>query len=157
MRVGLGFDFHPFKKGKKLVLGGIIIKSDYGLSGHSDADVIIHSIVDAILGALGKGDIGSWFPDTDIKYKNIDSSVFLNKAINLIKEDGYKIANIDVSYIGEKPKISKYRKQIRENLEKLTGSPVNIKATTMEKLGPIGREEGAATMSIVLLEEKNNG
>ena len=156
MRVGIGFDFHTFEKGKKLVLGGVEIKESYGLAGHSDADVIIHAIVDAILGALGEGDIGSWFPDSDMRYKDISSIVFLNKAIDLVKEKKYKISNIDVSYLGEKPKIGKYRNDIKNNLEKLINAPVNIKATTMEKSGFIGREEGAATMAIVLLEEKNN-
>jgi 2-C-methyl-D-erythritol 2,4-cyclodiphosphate synthase len=159
VRTGIGFDVHAFEKGRKLILGGIEIPFDKGLSGHSDADVVLHAITDALLGALALGDIGIHFPNTDEKYKNADSSIFTKKAKELVEEKGYEISNVDVAVAIEKPKISPYTLGIRENISKileLSADKISIKATTSEKLGFVGREEGAFAYAVATVVKKVN-
>ena len=155
-RVGTGFDVHAFKPGNNIVLCGIEIPFDKSLSGHSDADVALHSLTDAILGALALGDIGLHFPDTDTKWKGADSVIFLSWSLERAKEMNLKLANIDLTIICEKPKINKYREQLILNLSKICSlehNKINVKATTTERLGFTGREEGMASICSVLLHE----
>ncbi len=155
MRVGIGYDVHAFAENRKLILGGVEIKHYKGLKGHSDADVLIHSIMDALLGAAGLNDIGVHFPDTDMNFKDISSLKLLSIVKEKVSTKGYKIINIDSVIMLEKPKISPYTKLMKENIAKsldIKQEQINIKATTTEKLGFCGREEGAAAESIVLLE-----
>jgi len=152
--VGNGFDIHPFIKNKSLILGGVLITKEYGFKGHSDGDVAIHSIIDALLGAAGLGDIGELFPDTDEKYKNIDSRKLLIHTKDILERFGYEIVNIDVTIVAQKPKISPFKDKIKKVLSKILDIPkskINIKATTAEKLGFIGREEGVAVLSTATL------
>ncbi len=154
LRVGQGIDFHKFEYGRKLIIGGVEFDSPYGLKGHSDADVLLHAITDAILGAIGEGDIGQHFPDTDMKFKDADSKIFLEKAKELAEEKGYQISNIDATIICEKPKINPKKDIIRENVAIILGlekERVNIKATTTEKMGFLGRSEGICAMAITSL------
>ncbi|MFL2813369.1 MAG: 2-C-methyl-D-erythritol 2,4-cyclodiphosphate synthase [Candidatus Puniceispirillales bacterium] len=155
-RTGSGFDVHAFSlKPSKLVLGGIEIDHQYGLIGHSDADVLLHSITDAILGSISKGDIGIHFPPTDKKWKNIESAIFLEKSMNILKKKGGELINIDATVICEEPKIYKYSKKITDNLSILTGlktDRISIKGTTTENLGFLGRKEGIAVMSSVMIK-----
>jgi 2-C-methyl-D-erythritol 2,4-cyclodiphosphate synthase len=154
MRVGIGYDAHQLVKGRKLILGGIEIPYDKGLLGHSDADVLTHAIMDALLGAAGLGTIGEHFPDTDAKYKNINSLVLLKKVSSLVKKMGCEIANIDTCIIAEKPKIVPFVKKIKAALAKTLGMTVthiNIKATTTEGMGFAGRKEGIAAQAVCLL------
>ncbi len=153
-KIGSGFDIHRLVPHRKLVLGGVEIKYDSGLDGHSDADVLIHAVIDGLLGAAGMGDIGKHFPDTDKKYKNINSTILLKKTLQLILREDYQIINIDTTVFAEKPKLSSYIKKIRKNLSSLLEIDqkyVNIKAKTMEQMGLIGREEAMAARAIVLL------
>ena len=154
-RTGSGFDVHAFSsKPSKLILGGIKVDHQYGLIGHSDADVLLHSITDAILGSISKGDIGVHFPPTDKKWKDVESAVFLKKSIEILKKEGGKLINIDATVICEEPKIYKYNKKIVNNLSILTGleaDRISVKATTTEKLGFLGRNEGIAVMSSVMI------
>ena len=154
-RTGSGFDVHAFSlKPSKLILGGIEIDHQYGLIGHSDSDVLLHSITDAILGSISKGDIGIHFPPTDKKWKNIESSIFLKKSIEILKNEGGKLINIDATIICEEPKIYKYNKKIIKNLSILTDlktDRISIKATTTETLGFLGRKEGIAVISSVMI------
>jgi 2-C-methyl-D-erythritol 2,4-cyclodiphosphate synthase len=155
MKIGIGYDVHVFKKGRKLILGGVEINFNKGLSGHSDADVLTHSIMDAILGACGLGDIGGHFSDSDMKYKDISSLLLLKEVKNKMKSKKYKIGNIDCVLILEKPKIFSYIPEMKKKLSKvleINTDKVNIKATTTEGLGFCGREEGIAAQSIVLLK-----
>jgi len=155
MKIGIGYDVHSFKKGRKLILGGVEINFDKGLSGHSDADVLTHSIMDAILGACGLGDIGGHFSDSDMKYKDISSLLLLKEVKNKMKSKEYKIENIDCVLIIEKPKIFSYIPEMKKKLSKvleINTDKINIKATTTEGLGFCGREEGIAAQSIVLLK-----
>lgn len=155
MRVGIGYDVHAFKAGRKLILGGVEIYYHQGLEGHSDADVLTHSIMDAILGAAGMDDIGIIFPDNDMKYKNISSLELLSEVYNKIKSKGFSIINIDSVLILEKPKIASYVSEMKKKLSdvlKISKSSINIKATTTEGLGFSGRGEGAAAQSIALIE-----
>lgn len=155
MRSGIGFDVHAFKTGRRLVLGGVEIEHNKGLKGHSDADVLVHAIMDALLGAAGLRDIGMYFPDTDIRYKNISSLLLLKEVKKIINDKGFEIINIDSTLILEKPKVSTY---IPEMLKKLSDAlemdpgRISIKATTTEGLGFCGRGEGIAAQSIALLE-----
>jgi len=152
MRVGFGYDVHRFVDGRKLVLGGKIIPNELGLDGHSDADVIIHSLIDALLGALGEGDIGKHFSDTDKKYKDISSSKLLEETIKILKEKKYVINNVDISVIIENPRLSPFIYDMRLNLSRIlnaTFDQINIKATTNEKMGFIGRNEGVAAYCVV--------
>ena len=153
-RTGIGFDVHAFADDRKLIIGGIEIPYEKGLAGHSDADVLLHSITDALLGSLALGDLGNHFPDTDQKYKDADSKVLLRDAYNLIKEKGYKIGNIDAVVSAQKPKLSPFIDEIRKVISKLLDTEienVSIKATTTERLGFVGREEGIAAFSTVLV------
>jgi len=153
-RIGQGIDFHRFKAGRRLILGNIEIEYEFGLEGHSDADVLIHSIMDALLGAAGLKDIGYYFPDTDEKYKNIDSGILLENVVSLIRGKGFEIVNIDATIIAQKPKILPYIDEMKTRLSSImniTREQISIKATTTEKMGFIGRQEGIASMSVVLL------
>ncbi|MFN3873298.1 MAG: 2-C-methyl-D-erythritol 2,4-cyclodiphosphate synthase [Ignavibacterium sp.] len=154
IKIGIGFDVHSFTAGRKLILGGIEIPSDIGLEGHSDADVLLHAISDAILGALALGDIGQHFPNTDERWKDVDSAVILNHCYSLVKKEGYSISNIDSMLALESPKISPYIDKIKNNISRIleiSPSQISVKATTTEKLGFVGRAEGAVAMATVLL------
>ncbi len=154
MYVGIGYDIHKFVKNRKLILGGICFDYPLGLLGHSDADVVLHAIGDAILGAASLGDIGELFPDTDSKWKDVSSHILLNKIMELIKERGLSVNNVDVTFIAQEPKISKQKKEMSKRIsEILEVEPerVNIKATTTEGLDSIGRSEAAAAQAVVTL------
>ena len=155
-RIGTGFDVHAFEPGNKIYLCGVEIPFDKSLSGHSDADVALHALTDAILGALAIGDIGQHFPDTDKKWEKADSVIFLNWSIIQAKQRKLKLSNIDLTIICEKPKISSYREQLIINLSKICSlehDRINVKATTTERLGFTGREEGIASICSILLHE----
>jgi 2-C-methyl-D-erythritol 2,4-cyclodiphosphate synthase len=155
MRAGIGYDIHAFEKGRKLVLGGVEIENELGLGGHSDADVLVHSIMDALLGAAGLDDIGIHFPNDDKKYRNISSLILLDEVRKNIERAGFEIINIDSVVILEAPRIAPYvtimKKKIAEALM-IEESRINIKATTSEGMGFCGRNEGAAAQSIALLQ-----
>jgi 2-C-methyl-D-erythritol 2,4-cyclodiphosphate synthase len=154
IKIGFGFDVHSLVEGRKLILGGVEIPSDKGLEGHSDADVLLHAISDALLGALALGDIGQHFPNTDSRWKNVDSSIILKHCYELVKSRGYSISNVDSMLALESPKISPFIEQIRNNIAEfleVTPSQISVKATTTEKLGFVGRSEGAVAMATVLL------
>jgi len=156
-RTGIGFDVHSFSEGRKLILGGIEIPFEKGLAGHSDADALLHAISDAMLGALSLGDIGSHFPDTDPKFKNIDSTILLAKVNELINAENYEVVNVDSVIMLQRPKILPYVNQMREKISGILGIKVNqvsVKATTTEKLGFVGREEGISVMATVLISKK---
>ncbi len=154
LRIGQGFDLHKLVEGRKLIIGGIEIEHSKGLLGHSDADVLIHSIIDALFGALALGDIGTHFPDNDPKYKNIDSTILLKEAIKLVKEKGYKINNLDNTILAQEPKMKPHiplmQKRLAELLE-IDEAQISIKAKTMEEQDSIGERKAIATQSIVLL------
>ena len=155
-RIGTGFDVHAFEPGNKIYLCGVEIPFNRSLAGHSDADVALHALTDAILGALALGDIGLHFPDSDEKWKKADSKIFLNWSIKKAKQKNLKLSNIDLTIICEKPKINSYRDQLIANLSKiclLENDKINVKATTTERLGFTGREEGIASICSVLLYE----
>lgn len=154
IRIGQGFDVHKFEEGRPLIIGGITIPHDRGLTGHSDADVLLHTITDAALGAIAEGDIGRHFPDTSAEFKDADSAVLLEKIWALVEGKGYKLGNIDCTIIAQKPKMSPYIEVIRKRIGELLKadiSQVNVKATTTEQLGFTGREEGIASMATILL------
>ncbi len=155
MRIGQGFDVHRLVPNRRLVLGGVTIPYEFGLLGHSDADVLIHAIMDALLGAIGAGDIGQHFPDTDPSFKDADSVKLLQSVLEMVGKAGYRIMNIDATIIAQKPKLAGYIPLIREKLCKVLGfsevSAVNVKATTTEGLGFTGSGEGIAAMAVVLL------
>lgn len=158
IRIGQGIDFHRLEKGPDLWLGGVKIPSDKGCVAHSDGDVLLHAICDAMLGAAGMKDIGFYFPDTSDEYKNIDSKILLKKSYELIKERGYSIINIDSTVCLEKPKISSFNEAMRSAISEIIGTGpdnVTIKATTTEKLGFTGREEGIVAIAVVLLSGEN--
>ncbi len=156
MRVGFGYDVHPLVEGRPLILGGIKIPYLYGLQGHSDADVLLHAISDALLGAIAEGDIGRHFPDTDPQYKNIRSTILLKKVMTRIREKGFHILNIDATLLAQRPKLSDHIprmvKEIADVLEIETGR-INVKATTSEGLGFAGRGEGISAYAVALVEE----
>ena len=157
MRIGQGFDAHRFDETRRLVLGGVEIDHPLGLLGHSDADVLLHAIIDALLGAAGLGDIGMRFPDTNHDYRGISSLLLLADVVREIGLLGYSIANVDATIMAQKPKIGPYRDKMTQSVSQCLGidvSRVNIKATTTEKMGFVGREEGIAASAVVLLEEK---
>ncbi|MEK4405397.1 2-C-methyl-D-erythritol 2,4-cyclodiphosphate synthase [Sporosarcina sp. FSL K6-6792] len=154
IRIGQGFDVHKFEEGRPLIIGGITIPHDRGLTGHSDADVLLHTITDAALGAIAEGDIGRHFPDTSAEFKDADSAVLLENIWALVEGKGYKLGNIDCTIIAQKPKMSPYIEVIRKRIAELLKadiSQVNVKATTTEQLGFTGREEGIASMATILL------
>ena len=155
-RIGMGVDFHQLKEGRDLWIGGVKIPHSKGAIGHSDADVLLHAICDALLGALCLGDIGVHFPDTDAAYKDIDSKILLERTIALIKKEGYSIVNIDTTLCLEQPKIKPYTEQMRKAIAGIAGiteRDISIKATTTEQMGFVGREEGLAAYATVLLEK----
>ena len=152
---GNGYDTHAFEENKKMILGGVEIDSPYGLKAHSDGDVVIHSLIDALLGAAGFGDIGEFFPDTDERYKGISSVELLKEVINTLTYTGYEIINADISIIAQKPKLKEYKTKIQRNLSNLLNAQVNVKATTNEKMGFVGRGEGIAVISTATLKYKD--
>lgn len=157
MRIGQSTDIHAFIEGRPLILGGVTIDHPLGLLGHSDADVLLHAICEAIIGALGLGDIGKYFPDTDPLYKGISSRVLLEKTWQLMSDEGYQLVNLDSLILIEKPKIAPYIEEMRRNISSdlhCDIRQVNVKATRGEKLGFIGRQEGVMAQAIVLLERK---
>ncbi len=152
---GFGYDVHAFEDKKPMFLGGVNIPCEYGFKAHSDGDVLIHSIIDAILGAIGAGDIGEFFPDTDEKYKGADSKVLLKEIIEFTYNVGYEIINIDTLIVAQQPKINPFKQEIKSSLAKIINMPkqfINIKATTSEKMGFIGRKEGVAVHSVATLK-----
>lgn len=156
MRIGFGYDVHPFESGRRLMLGGIEIHGFKGLKGHSDADVLLHALTDALYGALALGDIGSHFPDTDPEYKNADSAKLLAECYGEIMDRGYEISNADITVVAERPKLQPHIAAIRERIAQLLHcecSRISVKATTSEKMGFIGREEGVAVHAVVLIKE----
>jgi 2-C-methyl-D-erythritol 2,4-cyclodiphosphate synthase len=156
LRIGQGYDVHQLTVGRKLVIGGIDIPYDKGLLGHSDADVLLHAINDALFGALALGDIGTHFPDTDAEWKNADSRKLLAKSYELITSKGYRVVNLDATIIAEKPKMKPFIPQMRSCIAELlrcSEDQISIKATTSEKMGFIGREEGIAAMAVVLVSK----
>lgn len=158
-RIGFGYDVHQFAEGRKLFLGGIEIPHQYGLAGHSDADVLIHAICDALLGAANMRDIGFHFPDTDDAYENIDSKILLKKTVALIREAGYEIGNIDATVCAEAPKLNPHIEQMKQCLAgcmQVSDSDISIKATTTEKLGFVGRREGIAAYAVVLIDRSES-
>lgn len=155
MRVGIGYDVHAFADNRALVLGGVTIPHEQGLAGHSDADVLLHAVCDALLGAAGMGDIGRHFPDTDPAFKGIDSLILLERTMGLIRSRGLGVANIDATILAEAPRMWPHVPAMRENISQVLGVPsddVNIKATTAEGMGFIGRREGIAAMCVALLD-----
>jgi len=156
LRIGIGYDVHQLVEGRKLIVGGVEIPHEKGLLGHSDADVLVHAIMDAILGALGEGDIGRHFPDSSQEFKDADSMILLSKVCEYMVQKGYRIGNIDAVIIAQRPKMAPYIDEMKTKIASvlhIQKEKVNIKATTTEKLGPEGREEGMTSQSVVLLEE----
>lgn len=156
LRVGQGYDVHQLVAGRPLIIGGVHIPYEKGLLGHSDADVLLHAVTDACLGAVGLGDIGSYFPDNDDAYKNADSAVLLKNVWEMIKDKGYQLVNIDATIIAQKPKMAPYIELMKTNIASVLEAEreqINVKATTTEKLGFTGREEGIASLAVVLLEK----
>ena len=156
-RIGQGYDVHRYAKDRDLILGGIKIPFELGLSGHSDADVLTHAVMDALVGALALGDIGKFFPDTDPKYKNADSILLLREILDVVSAKGYKIVNIDATVVAQKPKLRDYIDKIRENLAQEIHTDIeniSVKATTEENLGFTGSMEGMKSYCVVLLTKK---
>jgi 2-C-methyl-D-erythritol 2,4-cyclodiphosphate synthase len=154
LRIGHGFDVHRFRRGRKLILGGVEIPHDRGLAGYSDADAVLHALINAILGALGDGDIGTHFPDSDPRYKNIASSKLLNEVLRIMRRKRFKLVNADVTLVAQRPKLSPHYGQMRKRVATLCNiaeSRINIKATTTEKLGWTGAGKGMAATAVVLL------
>ena len=151
MRTGIGIDTHRFEDGRPLILGGVEIPGERGLAGHSDADVLTHAIVDALLGAASLGDIGELFPDTDELWRDADSMALLRDVLGRVQEAGWAVTHIDATVVLERPKLAPHRDAIRESLASVLGS-VNVKFTTGEKMGFVGREEGAAALAVATLE-----
>ncbi|MDQ0220530.1 2-C-methyl-D-erythritol 2,4-cyclodiphosphate synthase [Peribacillus cavernae] len=157
-RIGQGFDVHQLVEGRPLIIGGVTIPYEKGLLGHSDADVLLHTVADACLGAIGAGDIGKHFPDTDPEFKNADSAKLLEHVWQLVKKEGYVLGNIDCTIIAQSPKMAPYIGQMRERIAGLleaSTEQINVKATTTEKLGFTGRSEGVASQAVVLLIKAN--
>ena len=158
MRIGHGYDTHRLTSGRPLILGGVTIPYGKGLEAHSDGDAVIHALCDALLGAAALGDIGTFFPDTDAKFENIDSRILLKKVFDFISEKGYEISNVDITVLAQAPKLLPYISDMRKNLAedmKLTVDRVNIKATTTEGMGFIGRKKGIAVYAVSLLKLLN--
>jgi ygbB family len=156
LRIGIGYDVHQLVEGRKLIVGGVEIPHEKGLLGHSDADVLVHAIMDAILGALGEGDIGRHFPDSSEEFKDADSMMLLAKVYEYMEKKGYRIGNVDAVIIAQRPKMAPFIDEMNTKIASVLHTQkekVNIKATTTEKLGPEGREEGITSQSVVLLEE----
>jgi 2-C-methyl-D-erythritol 2,4-cyclodiphosphate synthase len=156
IRIGIGYDVHPLVKGRRLVIGGVEVPFEKGLAGHSDADVLIHAVMDALFGAAGLKDIGCHFPDSDASYKDISSLLLLQRTNQIIKAKGWQIVNIDSTIIAQRPKLAPYNDQMRQNMAQTLGlstEQVGIKATTSEGLGFAGRGEGIAAYAVALLEQ----
>ena len=156
MRIGFGYDVHPLVEGRKLWLGGVHIEHPLGLMGHSDADVLIHAICDALLGAANLRDIGYQFPDSDETYKGVDSKILLREAMFLVRKEGYELENIDVTVVAEQPKLAPFIPEMKKTLAEqmqVSVNDVSIKATTTEKLGFTGRNEGIAAYAVALLKK----
>ncbi len=157
MRIGIGIDVHPFAEGRKLVIGGVDIPSTKGLDGHSDADVLLHAVSDALLGAAALGDIGLHFPNTSLEFKDIDSMILLRHVGKLLQKEGFEAVNVDAMLLLEAPKIAPYIDEMRRNIAGCLGmeiGAVSVKATTNEKLGYIGREEGAAAHAVCIIRQQ---
>lgn len=160
MRAGIGFDVHTLVEGRPLVLGGVVIPFPKGLHGHSDADVLVHAIMDALLGAISAQDIGQHFPDADERYRGVSSIALLEEVGGMLRERGYRVRNVDAVVMAESPKIAPYREEMASNVAKAIGvgvGDVSIKATTTEKLGFVGRQEGIAAQAIAMVEEVGTG
>lgn len=156
MRVGSGYDVHRLVEGRSLILGGVDIPYAKGLLGHSDADVLVHAVIDALVGAMGMGDIGRHFPDGDDKYKNIDSMVLLKAVVTMLKKYGYRVVNIDSTIVAQQPKLAPYTEKMRKRIAhvlEIEPSRVNIKAKTEEGLGFTGNEEGISAQAVCLIDE----
>lgn len=156
LRIGHGFDVHAFAEGRPLVLGGVRIPSERGLAGHSDADVVAHALMDAVLGALREGDIGQLFPDDDPAFEGADSLVLMSRVAQLARERGWRVADVDCTIAAQAPKLAPYRDQMRARMAEALGVPVDavgVKATTTERLGFVGREEGIAAWTVALLDD----
>lgn len=156
-RIGTGYDVHKLAEGRDLILGGVRIPYQKGLTGHSDADVLLHAITDAMLGALALGDIGTHFPDSDPELEGVDSRILLKKCHSLIRKNGYQIVNVDSTVITERPKLKEYIEPIRNSIAeclKCGKNQVSVKATTSEEMGFVGREEGIAVQAVVMLKSK---
>lgn len=157
MRVGIGYDCHRFENGRPLVIGGVEVPNERGLAGHSDADLLLHAAIDAVLGAAGLGDIGQHFPDDDPRWRNASSLDLASRAGALLKDHGLSVVNVDVTVILEKPKLAEYIAEMRTNLAaafEMESAMVSIKATSNEGMGFVGREDGAAAIAVALVEEK---
>ncbi len=157
-RVGTGYDLHTLVEGRPLVIGGVLIPHEKGLLGHSDADVLVHALMDAILGAMGQGDIGKHFPDSSDEFKGISSLILLKKVHEIMVREGFELSNVDITLLMEKPKVASYIDRMKENINEVLNSPggrINIKATTLEGIGIVGREEGIACHASVLLTVNN--
>ncbi|MDX9872302.1 MAG: 2-C-methyl-D-erythritol 2,4-cyclodiphosphate synthase [Clostridia bacterium] len=157
MRVGFGYDVHRLTKERRLILGGVEIPHTQGLLGHSDADALLHAVMDALLGAAGLGDIGEHFPDGDTAYRDIDSRLLLKQVYALLREKGYRLGNLDCTIVAQKPKLAPYKEEMKQNIGailEMTPENVNIKATTTESLGFAGREEGIACYAVCTLTQK---
>lgn len=157
MRIGMGYDVHKLVEGRKLILGGVHVPYEKGLLGHSDADVLLHAICDALLGAAALGDIGKHFPDTDPAFHNVDSMILLKEVVHLIEEQGYVVGNVDATVIAQKPKLASFIPKMKENISHVLGvrlDQVNVKATTEEKLGFTGEGLGISANAVCLLEER---
>ena len=156
IRVGIGYDVHPFSPNRPLIIGGTVIPYPQGLAGHSDADVLVHAVCDALLGALGSGDLGTHFPDSDPEFKGASSLILLDRVFQMVREGGYQVQNLDVILLAEEPKLGPYKAEIRSRLAKaldVSEGSVNIKATTQEGLGFIGKKEGIAAQAICSLNK----
>ncbi|HSE42765.1 MAG TPA: 2-C-methyl-D-erythritol 2,4-cyclodiphosphate synthase [Acidobacteriota bacterium] len=156
VRTGIGFDAHRFIEGRKLMLGGIEIPHSHGLRGHSDADVVLHAIADALLGAAALGDLGTHFPDTDPKWKGVASSIFITRILEMLSVDRWNISNVDTTVIAQVPKLLPHRAAIRKSIAeilKLNETSISIKATTSDTMGFTGREEGIAAIAVVVIQK----
>jgi 2-C-methyl-D-erythritol 2,4-cyclodiphosphate synthase len=159
LRIGHGFDAHRFQRGRKLVLGGVEIPHSAGLAGHSDADVLLHALINALLGALGEGDIGVHFPASDARYKNISSAKLLEGVLSILRQKKFSIVNVDATVIAEKPRLAPYYEKIRRRvaeLLKISARRVNVKAATTERMGWIGEGKGMAATAVALLEKRRS-
>ena len=158
MRIGHGYDVHRLKEGRALILGGVDIPFEKGLDGHSDADVLTHAVMDALLGAAGLGDIGAMFPDTDPRYKGVSSLLLLEAVRRRLEAEGFRVGNIDATVVAQRPRLAPHLPEMQQNLARvlqIDPRRVNVKATTEERLGFTGREEGLAAHAVCLLEESN--
>ncbi len=156
-RVGHGYDIHPLRKGRPLVLGGVPVKHTHGLSGHSDADCLLHALADAVLGAAGLGDLGEHFPPGDARYKDKASAYFLKRAVAMAKKKGWRVANADATVYAEVPRLARHKTRMQKRIAACSGIPaarVNVKAKTMERMGPVGRKKAIAAEAVVLLEKR---